>query len=487
MTTTALFHARPIRKGWILLSTALIALSRRVETHRFIPWAALFGLVLVVLGYGLSIRPIQPTADSISYLSGAYHLHAHGVYSGAPTDDVAPPSIGREPGYPLVLAMLMRIDPAFGGFRPSCLMQANLCDSAIYRIPQWVNAVLIGVSGLALFATLHRLTRRRIPSLLGALYLVANLQMHKGFYDIISDPLAVSLVAILLWLLVRAWQSPDSSLLRWAWVGLGAAALTFTKAIFLYFALVGLACAALVGLFHPIARRRLFPALLVAALTFAAPIGGWVMRNTSIIGVPVFTDLRSGIALSTREVFNHMSAEQYAAAFVYWTRGFGDGLAKRLFAPEVIAPFDLGQPGGFYDEGQNGYGRRLATLEQAEGLSELAAVKQLDRQLINAILDRPLIHLATTLPVLYRGIWIDEFIVVGLPVFMIVLIGAVRRRDALTITLLGLGAFNLLFYALISLNITRYQMTAVPCIALACGLAAHRWLNRHGFGQRAGE
>ncbi len=459
-------------------SSALLALSHRVETHRLFPWIATLVLLLAVLGYGLTIRPIQPADDSINYLSGAYHLHRSGVYSGEPTEGPTMPAIGREPAYSLLLAGVMRLDPAFGRFHPSCLLQAGSCDPGLYRVPQWVNAGLIGAAALTLFAALHRLTGRRVPSALGALYLLANVQMHKGFYDIISDPLAVWLVTLVLWLLVWAWKAPQPSLWRWAAVGLGLAVLTFTKAVFLYAALAGLVIAGAIGAFAPSQRRRVFASLLIASVAFAAPVGAWVGRNASIIGVPVFTDLRSGIALSTREVFNHMSAEQYAAAFVYWTRGFGDGLARRLFPAEVVAPFDLGQPGGFYDVGQNGYGKRLIALEQAEGLGEVAAVKRLDRQLITAILERPLTHLATTLPVFYRGIWIDEFIVIGLPVFVVVLIGAVRRRDGLIVALLGLGAFNLLFYALISLNITRYQMTAVPTLALACGLAAHRWLER---------
>lgn len=465
-----------ITRGRILFRTALLNLSNWTEKQRFFSLFVLIGLVVAILGYGLTIRPIQPTADSISYLSGAHHLRAQGVYSGEPTDAVVSPAIGREPGYSVLLAGLMVVDPAFGAFRPSCLQQAGLCESRLYRTPQWVNAGLIGAAGFTLFALVHRLTGRRLPALLSALYLLANVQMNKGFYDIISDPLAVWLTTLTMWLAAWAWQRRPLSLWRWACFGLGLAALAFTKAIFLYFALLAFTVGLGVCLFHRERRRAVFPALIAATLAFAIPTGGWVARNAALIGVPVFTDLRSGIALSTREVFNHMSAEQYGAAFVYWTRGFGDGLARRLFSAEVIAPFDLAQPGGFYDVGQNGYGHRLAALEHAEGLDEIAAVKRLDRQLITAILERPLTHIATTLPVFYRGIWVDEFIVIGLPIFVIILIAAIRRRDGLIVGLLGLGAFNLLFYALISLNITRYQMTAVPAIALACGLALHRYI-----------
>jgi hypothetical protein len=76
-----------------------------------------------------------------------------------------------------------------------------------------------------------------------------------------------------------------------------------------------------------------------------------------------------------------------------------------------------------------------------------------------------------TLPLFYRGIWIDEFVVLGLPLFVWMLFRAVRRRDVGLVLLLSIGAFNLLFYAAFSLNIPRYQMTAVPVVALAAALA----------------
>jgi hypothetical protein len=453
----------------------MVHLSNWLEEQRLFSFFTSIGLLAVILGYGIAIHPIQPAADSISYLSGAYHLRIHSVYSGEATDETVPPAIGREPGYSILLAAMMLVDSSFGSFRPSCLLQTGLCDSRIYRTPQWMNAGLIGAAGFTLFALVHRLTGRRLPALVSALYVLANVQMNKGFYDIISDPLAVWLTTLTMWLAAWAWQARPSPW-RWACVGLGLAALTFTKAIFLYCALLVFVISLGICLIRSGYRRTVMPSLIAVTLAFALPTGGWLARNTSLIGVPVFTDLRSGIALSTREVFNHMSSEQYLTAFVYWTRGFGDGLARRIFPAEVVAPFDLEQPGGFYDVGQNGYGHQLAALEQEEGLGEAAAVKRLDRQLIAAILERPLTHLVTTLPVFYRGIWVDEFIVIGLPIFLITLIGAIRRRDGLIAALLGLGAFNLLFYALISLNITRYQMTAVPAIALACGLALHRWI-----------
>ena len=45
----------------------------------------------------------------------------------------------------------------------------------------------------------------------------------------------------------------------------------------------------------------------------------------------------------------------------------------------------------------------------------------------------------------------------------------------LSLTLLSAGAFNLVFYAAFSLNIPRYQMTALPSVAIGVGYMATRF------------
>ena len=96
----------------------------------------------------------------------------------------------------------------------------------------------------------------------------------------------------------------------------------------------------------------------------------------------------------------------------------------------------------------------------------------------SAILERPLTHLATTIPLFYRGIWGDEFVVIGLPLFVAAIVAAARERNWLMLLLLSVGAFNLVFYAAFSLNIPRYQMTALPSVAIGVGYMATRFAAR---------
>jgi hypothetical protein len=91
-------------------------------------------------------------------------------------------------------------------------------------------------------------------------------------------------------------------------------------------------------------------------------------------------------------------------------------------------------------------------------------------------------YLATMPAVFYRGLWFDEFIVFGFPALVWLVVRAWRRRDWATALALTGGAFSLVAYAALSLNIPRYQFTAAPALAIAAGIAVEalsdRWRRR---------
>ena len=71
---------------------------------------------------------------------------------------------------------------------------------------------------------------------------------------------------------------------------------------------------------------------------------------------------------------------------------------------------------------------------------------------------------------IYRGLWCDEFVIIGFPLLILISIRALRRRDGAELAALLPGWWSLIFYAAVSLNIPRYQMTAMTALALATGL-----------------
>lgn len=438
-------------------------------------------IVVFTLLQGLSAEnPEEPVGpDSFDFLGGAYHLATHGVYQQSIRADADFPSLGREPGYAFFLAGLMKLDPTFGSFTPDCLTETQDCR-ALYSTVQWANALLAAAAGGLIFLTARLLFGRLMAACFAGGHIWLNFEAYDGLFFVMSDYLALFLVALTVYTAVRSWQG--RSTLGWLLVGLFAAALTLTKAVYLYCFLPIAAVALLVAVVRSPQRRTILTSLVLASSVYAALVGGWMARNYAVGENFGITLSRGGIALSTRVVFNEMTPEQYAAAFVYWTRGFGDDLAESLFDEATWRPFHLATPGGFYLTGQLGYGKRVEALAAEQGLSRIEAERVIDRDLRGAILGNLPTHIVTTLPVFYRGIWIDEFIVLSLPALIFLALRALWRLDWLLLFALSPGAFSLLFYALFSLNIPRYQITALPALALASGWLASvvlaRWRKR---------
>jgi 4-amino-4-deoxy-L-arabinose transferase-like glycosyltransferase len=439
-------------------------------------WIILLTLATIVgVFHGTHLRdPHVERGDTPAYLAAAFNLARHGTFSEALTPGEPAPAVGREPAYPALLAVLIRVDSTgLGRVSQTCIEASGPC-AASFRSGQIANIVLWVLAALVLAQAVLLLPfGTPLAALIAGAYLLLNFAAAKWLQWLVSDALALFLVSLTTCL--AAWAMRHRSWSAWIPVGLGLGALAMTKAVFVPFAALAVLAATFLGAVWR--SRRVLLAAAAFGLGFLLVAGPWVARNTVVTGRPQLTDARSGIALNLREVLIHMSPREYAASLVFWTRGVGDALATRLFGEETVRPLRFETPGGFYDVGQNGYMPRVEA-EVARGLSEPDAYSRVDREIIGSILGEPLRYLATMVPVFYRGIWIDEFIIVGLPALVWATGRAARTRNWALLALMSVGWFNLLFYPLISLNIPRYQLTALPCLALATGLAWNAFWQR---------
>lgn len=439
---------------------------------------ALLALAIAVGSIAMNARFRDPDAaggDSPAYLVAAHNLARHGVFSEAP--DAQPVAgLGREPGYAVLLAGLLTLPTRFAAFTPACLLPGAGCDPRVWRPAQWLNIALGLVAAAAVGGAAWLLSASRPAALLAFGYVALNQHAFRGRHYLLSDYLALALVALATLLLVAWWPRRHAGLGVAA--GLACAALVLTKAVFLWLLLPMAAAVALFAIPRP-AVRRAWPIVVAAVL----PVALWMLRNQWVGGGFVLTDARSGVALSTREVFNHMGWQEIACGFVFWTRGFGDGLAASLFPAAVWQPFQLDWPGGYYDVGQHRYARWVARLVAEQGMTPAAAAATVDRILVGWFAERPLGFIASYPMLFWRGIWIDEFVVVGLPALAFAAVAAWRARQWGWLLALLPGVFSLLFYPAISLNIPRYQLVALPAFALAAAWLCCR-LTRRGVAQR---
>ena len=445
---------------------ALAALKSLSRSEIF--WCAIGMLACTVWLANLKATEHPDYADARQYISGGVNLAKYGTFNEniRLDSDTITPGIGREPGYAAVLSVVFRVGDSLDQITPTCLYSGG-CGVEPYVWAKWTNRTFIVLSGLIMFFAMRRLTGSPFAAIMSGMHLWLNHQMHKNHDYVISDPLAMFLASLLVFTCIWAWQR--KSIYSWITPGLVFAGLVFTKAVYIYFIPV----AVLIGLVLVVMNRAQWKSslskLLIVTVVATSPLFLWMERNHDITGKYQFTDSRGGIALSTRVVFNDMNLTEYLAAFTYWTRGAGDGWAEALFPAEIVKPFEWYNPDGYYLRGQLGFGERASVIASERNIPMSDAKDIVEHQIKDQILAHPIKHIVTTLPLIYRGIWIDELAIITFPALIWLLICALRQRNGLLVIVLLPSLFSLVFYAAFSLNVARYQMTAMPGFAIAFG------------------
>jgi len=410
-------------------------------------------------------------ADAQGYVSGFYNLYNHGIYSQSTRSENLQPGIAREPGMATLLSLFATFDAGLQAIDKDCLRNAS-CDPELAIGAQWLNRFLFAAAGTLMFASAYLVTGQLSGAVIGGCAIWLNKHMQKNMDYVVSDPLALFLACALTLCLILVFTRRH--IVWWAGSGLVLAALILTKAIFFYFTLLFVALGALVILVRWLRKKpqtsQLAIGITLLAILALTPAFAWMERNHSINGNFALSDSRAGIALNTREILNHMTPAQYFTSFLYWTRGFGDNLARDLLPKHIWDEFQIDNPQGFYLKAQLGYPKKVKEVQEATGISRIEAQKHVDRELIKAIVTNPVTHAVMTLPVIYRGLWIDQFAWFSMPFLLWLLILAYKHRKFSLFVILSPSIFNVVFYAALSLNIPRYQITAGPGLALALAM-----------------
>jgi 4-amino-4-deoxy-L-arabinose transferase-like glycosyltransferase len=437
----------------------------------------LFALALLVTVTSAAVRKMPvPAADSLTYLSYARSLFIAGTYAATPEGPQADDRPGREPLYPLLIAGVARLLPTLGTTLVDCDPPNEACQSGFRALPV-VNAVLLAGTALLAAIAVEILGGGRLAATLAWAYVAFNLQMQSDLKYVISDYLAVFLVGASSVLLAFAMRGPGKAA-RWVSVGVALSLLALSKSLFLLFAILVTVLVTMLGIvrWRRLGSRAVLPAILLAVVLVGVH-GTWVFRNMSFFGAS--GDGRGAIALSTREIFDHMTPDEHRAAYLWWLRGPGASLAKATLPEDAWKRHEWYNPDGFYLQGQvTRPQERIDRLMQEDHLSRLAAEARAGRVVLHEIIENWPSYLATMPALFYRGIWFDEFIVLGLPLLIIVVIRAVSTRRWDLLAALSPGLWSLCVYPAVSLNVPRYQLPAVTTLAIAAAFALERVISR---------
>ena len=436
-------------------------------SHRWI----LTGLTLLSLCWLiLGQRPWSPVADEVEFLSTGWNIAHRGAFSMSQPETAPVPTAYREPVFPLFIAAMITLSPSLIEAPAGCFFHdPDPACKPLYAPLRTANSLFQVASALLVFVIARGLGATPVQALVAFGLLAFNFEAAKWRSQLLSDYLALFLTAAICWGALRLAQAPR--LWTACLTGLAAAALMLTKAIFLY-ALPLAMLGALIGL----AMKRGRGAILALGFFIAAcaPTAFWMARNSDAVGKPAITTGRAGIALQARLIYDEATPQELAAMFVWYVRASGNGWARALFPPSATTRLTIDDPQGFAIRGHQLFPERVAALTQA-GVPLAQAEKQVEGELLRGLISNLPWHMLVSIPLSYRGLFIDEFLVFTLPALFLFAWGAVRRRDGPALAVLALPLYGIAIHCFITINITRYQTPALVALALAGGLILPGW------------
>ncbi|MFP6780825.1 MAG: hypothetical protein VCB59_03915, partial [Gammaproteobacteria bacterium] len=247
---------------------------------------------------------------------------------------------------------------------------------------------------------------------------------------------------------------------RW-WLGAGATIglLTLTRPEYLYLAYSITSIGIVVALLTKNLRFGISALLLISS--FSVVIAPWSIRNYQQFSSFAVTGGYGDIIIAYRSAYNRMTFQEWAAAFVFWLPGHGEALAKQWLPASSYTRLGTDPKSYIYVEGKEIFDNGLAAVggTRADLMSYLIKTE---------ILAHPLKHVATSIPLAWRGVLAGKYLaVVGLPCFVVLMIFAVRERNA-AILFISIPAIIMVgLYATVSMSIPRYNVYLIYYYALA--------------------
>ena len=420
---------------------------------RLLAWGLriVFGLlVFAVLVTAILIRPAKWLSDfdQSFYLTIAYDLNHHGVFSNGVFDKVnstvavPPPGIFFGPIYPWLIVAATKVDDRFAKAVDCSVQDTNkVHDSAdcdVYARPMHImHAAFLALGVLAVaFAAELIFTSSAVFWLAGSLATLALLPDADLFAFVMTESLTFSLYSIAALALVLALKAPRLS--RIALVGLLFGLLCLTRPSFVVLAPVVIALIAVNDIWvSPVRWRSVLSHGFAFALAWLVIVGPWLVRNAVSAGKWGLTEEYGSAALIERFAFDDMTAREFVLAFPYCLPGIGEPVVNWAFGPHG----------------------RLDPLIKGLLRDEMA--------------ERWWRYLLVSLPLAWCGMWVGGWFGLALvPLFGCACVMAARRSKPLFLLYAAPAVVMLALHAVVANHYTRYNLILIGPFAVGAAWIA---------------
>jgi hypothetical protein len=427
-----------------------------------------FGLlVFAVLATAILTRPAKWLSDfdQSFYLTIAYDLNHHGVFSNGVFDEVnstvaiPPPGIFFGPTYPWIIVAATKVDQRFAKAVDCSVEDTNdVRDSAecdAYARPMHIiHAALLTLGVLAIaFAAELIFSSGAVFWVAGSLAALALLPDADLFAFVMTESLTFALYSIAVLALVLALKVPRVP--RIMLVGLLFGLLCLTRPSFVVLAPAAIGLIAInENWLSPMRWRAVLLHGFAFMLAWLVIVGPWLVRNAVSAGKWGLTEEYGSAALIERFAFDDMTAREFMLAFPYCLPGIGEPVVNWAFGPQAMARFVYYKPASFFHIGRS---HRDQLVESHGRLDPL--IKGLIR---DEMVERWWRYLLVSLPLAWCGMWVGGWLGLALvPLFGCACVMAVRRSKPLVLLYAAPAVVMLALHAAVANHYTRYNLILI--------------------------
>lgn len=420
------------------------------------------------------------TGDSQGYMRVAHDLVTKGVFTdghyAAMSDVQGPNGEGMffAPLYPAMLAGILAVDKTFSTM-VDCYMaheetsEREFCPQDIGYL-KIVQIVLAVISLFLVWMSAYVITGRVGAAWVSVVF--ASVAEAYAYYAgfIMTESLVFPLFTASLLLAVMAFKTGRLGALAGCGAMLGFLTLTRPSFIYMfYFVLVMFFIFSVAG---KAGWKNSFRVVLFPLMGFLLVVMPWLIRNKTVFDELALTKGYAPFTLEHRVAFNGMSDGELRASFIYGLPDFGDSLAKKIFVPEDYMKLEYGNPDGYYMRTTKSQWERVNKGEKPDE-GRLSEIIQQD------IFGNFYQHILVTFSLVWRGMWVSKYWgLVTIPVFAGVFAYAVRRRWTDFLIFLFPPWFMLGFHGFTSINVVRYNLILIPCLAIAAAFLVMAGVDR---------
>jgi hypothetical protein len=430
---------------------------------------------LLIFGFLAAAILSQPTKrlndfDQSFYLTIAYDLDRHGIFSNSIFDAVdstvaaPPPGMFFGPGYPVLVLAAMKLDPRFAA-AVTCAVEVNHkrrrgSECEVYARPIHLTHALLLAIGVIAIARAGEIILRRpaVFFLAGAIAAAGTAAEAELLSYIMTESLTFSLYSILALFLVFAWQTARTRHYICASVLLGALCLTRTSYLVLAPAIVVLIVlnARRLGI---AAWREPARNVVAFALPFLLIMNAWAARNAISVGKFGLTEEYGSVSLVERFAYNDMTAREFLLAGPYCVPLVGPLVIDHVFGSDAMARYGWWRPGGFFDAGRS---RRDALVAEHGRLDPI--IGDLVRAEMRQHWWR---YVGTMLPLAWCGLWVaGAWSLLFLPLFAAASVRAIRRPVPVFLMYSAPSLIMVGVHAAFANHYTRYNLGLIGPISV---------------------